>query len=116
MRQAIAVIAEIGVTSGVTIVVLGLTLAVVMEIARLLQLLDRRDDSGDSDDSDTGGGGGCRKEGPPDLPGGGGEPAWWPRFEREFADYVGREVYGRRVAQRARGLGLLAPTQRLRLR
>jgi hypothetical protein len=47
---------------------------------------DRRD--GGEGDSGPGGGGGPGRGGP-DHPGpGGGDPTWWPEFERQFAEYV----------------------------
>jgi hypothetical protein len=54
--------------------------------------------NGDKDDRDEGPGGGGGRGGPPspDRSGGdcpGGEPAWWPEFELQFAAYVaGRKV------------------------
>jgi hypothetical protein len=54
--------------------------------------------NGEKDDRDEGPGGGGGRGGPPspDRSGGdspAGEPAWWPEFELQFADYVAaREV------------------------
>ena len=44
--------------------------------------------SGEDDDGDSGsgGGGGRRRPGRPPRPGG--DPVWWPEFERQFAAYV----------------------------
>jgi hypothetical protein len=51
----------------------------------------RHDDG--PDDSDGGGGGGPGGGGPPpDPPTPPDGPAWWPEFEREFADYVANVV------------------------
>jgi hypothetical protein len=50
----------------------------------------RKGDAGD--DGQGGGGGGSQRRvppGPPPEPSGA-SPDWWPRFEREFADYVRR--------------------------
>jgi hypothetical protein len=43
---------------------------------------------GTDEDADpgSGGGGGPRLPGGPSQPGG--DPTWWPEFERQFADYV----------------------------
>jgi hypothetical protein len=40
----------------------------------------------DGDDSGSGGGGGPRRPTPPPQPGG--DPVWWPEFERQFAAHV----------------------------
>jgi hypothetical protein len=48
-------------------------------------------DHGGSDDEDGGpgwGGGGSRPSGPDGPREPGGEPAWWPEFERQFAAWV----------------------------
>jgi hypothetical protein len=67
----IAVIASIVVTAAVAITIAG------RRASRR-----RRDD----DDTDFRGGGGRRG---PDAPQGpAGDPAWWPEFERQFADYT----------------------------
>ena len=47
----------------------------------------------EDDDSGWGGGGGRRPDNPPEP---GGDPAWWPGFEREFAAYVAARSTGER--------------------
>ena len=43
-------------------------------------------------DSDDWGGGNKRREPPGPQGSGGGEPSWWPEFERAFAEYVRGEA------------------------
>jgi hypothetical protein len=59
----------------------------------LLRLLHWLESEGKAGESDAGAGGGGGKDRPPPWPpdeGGGLEPAWWPQFERQFAEHVGR--------------------------
>lgn len=46
--------------------------------------LPARIDDGESDDGDDGRGG----PGPPERPKPGGEPVWWPEFERQLREYT----------------------------
>lgn len=69
------------------VLVIGLGIAgMVAAIVRSPTASRPRDDG----DDDGGGGGGSRPRVPPDAPPepSGITPDWWPRFEREFADYV----------------------------
>ena len=52
----------------------------------LLARLARHSQEDDDGDSGSGGGGGPRRPTPPPRPGG--DPVWWPEFERQFAAYV----------------------------
>jgi hypothetical protein len=52
----------------------------------LLARRPRPSQEDDDGDSGSGGGGGRRRPTPPPQPGG--DPVWWPEFEREFAAYV----------------------------
>ena len=55
----------------------------------LVVVLGRLDGHDDADDSEPGdGNGGLPTGGPPWPCDSGGEPPWWPDFERQFADYV----------------------------
>lgn len=50
---------------------------------------------GHDDEQGSGGGGGSdRLPRPPLTPPGAGEPAWWPQFERDLAEYVSRRREG----------------------
>jgi hypothetical protein len=62
--------------------------ALIVALAALVLCLDGALGPPDNDD---GGGGGGSASGPRPDPGG--EPAWWPAFEREFRDYA--SAYGR---------------------
>jgi hypothetical protein len=57
----------------------GLAIGLLARRARPSQ----EDDDGDSG---SGGGGGPRRPTPPQQPGG--DPVWWPEFERQFAAHV----------------------------
>ena len=46
---------------------------------------------GSGGDDDHGDGGGGRRRPPPAPSRPGGDPVWWPEFEREFAAYAERE-------------------------
>jgi hypothetical protein len=95
-HRAMSEVAEmtaLGVTAATAIAVIALTVVAVALLIRLLRRLDLLDDSDDSDsESGSGdGGGNVHRNGPSDRSGGsGGEPLWWPRFEREFAEHVAR--------------------------
>ena len=82
------IIAEATLTAAFAVVVFGPTVIVLAHLSRILQRRERPDDT---DESDSGGGGGSRKDPRPKAPGGGGEPAWWPEFERQFAEHLARE-------------------------
>lgn len=56
-----------------------------------------RGDAGDGDVDGGDGGGGQRRNPPSPTGPAGGDPAWWPDFERQFASYVA----GRRAQQEA---------------
>jgi hypothetical protein len=68
-------------------------------LAGLARLI-RRDDPPEEPGSDADGGGGNQ---PPSGPGPkcGGDPAWWPEFEREFASYVAATESERRPSANA---------------
>jgi hypothetical protein len=61
-------------------------------LALLLRLIRELPDTPEteSEDEDGGGGGSKRPEPPGPADRGGGEPPWWPQFERDFAAYVDR--------------------------
>ena len=69
-----------------TAAAVGIVAATIVAFAWMVWRLagDRPDGTDDTDD--RGGGGNVRRD--PPGPGGSGGPAWWPAFEREFADYV----------------------------
>jgi hypothetical protein len=71
--------------------VFTLMLACIALAALIAAVLTSGDGDDPRHDDEQGGGGGsdrlpCRPLNPP----GAGEPAWWPQFERELADYVAR--------------------------
>jgi hypothetical protein len=69
---------------------LVVTAGVVGAATLLLRLLGWLDSGGESGESDGGGGGGGDDRPPQRPPDGDGdyEPAWWPEFERQFAEHV----------------------------
>jgi hypothetical protein len=74
-------------TIGIAIAAFAVTLGMVLLLARALRSIDR---AAEPDDDDTAPGDGGSKR-PPYRPSGpGGEPAWWPEFERQLAEYVTR--------------------------
>jgi hypothetical protein len=78
---------------------LGVIAFVLGGMVLLFRLLDYLDASGKDGGSGGGGPRGGEDRPPPHSPDEGGdfEPAWWPRFEREFADYVKRSRRRRRL-------------------
>jgi hypothetical protein len=65
----------------------------------LLRLLHWLESDGRHGQSNGGGGGGGGNDRPPRWPpdeGGGLEPAWWPQFERQFAEHLDRARLARR--------------------
>ena len=64
------------------------TLGVVIALTYLLRSINRASgpDDGEPGDDDGGGGRPRRRPEPPSDPGG--DPAWWPEFERELAQYM----------------------------
>jgi hypothetical protein len=77
------------VTVGLAIAVIAVTVGLLALLVRILGALDAGTALQDSTGSDPGpddGGGGDDRSGPPSDRGG--EPAWWPEFERELARYV----------------------------
>jgi len=80
------------------LICLGCAAAVLVLLARSR----RSDEPGSESDEDSGGGGSKRPERPSPSDSGG-EPSWWPQFERDLADYVHRiEAVGRRPNQPTR--------------
>ena len=65
------------------ILCLGCAVAILVRIARTSGRPD------EESDEDSGGGGNKRPE-RPSPSNSGGEPSWWPQFERDLADYVQR--------------------------
>src|SRR6188472_2586185 len=94
-----AMIAVLDVVLWIAIVlVLGLALAVLLWPARRLGRPDEPDSESDEDS-----GGGNKRPERPSPSNSGGEPSWWPQFERDLADYVHRiEAVGRRPNQPTR--------------
>jgi hypothetical protein len=79
------------------LICLGCAVAVLVLLAR-----SRRSDEPGSESDEDGGGGSKRPERPSPSDSGG-EPSWWPQFERDLADYVHRiEAVGRRPNQPTR--------------
>jgi hypothetical protein len=77
------------VTTALAAAIMCGTVGVVVLIARLLNAIDLADtDSEGEDGGDTGGGGGSGRPRKPEPPAGGNDPAWWPDFEAELADYI----------------------------
>jgi hypothetical protein len=63
----------------------------VFAITAILVVTPARHEHGDGRDGDSGpegGGGGPGGKGPDQPRPSGGDPVWWPEFERQFADYV----------------------------
>jgi hypothetical protein len=91
-----AYLAAVGVHGPSTADVVAVTLMVGLGLLAVLVTLiivfteppTDRSDGGDGDSGPGGGGGGPGGRGPdgPESPGG--DPVWWPEFERQFADYV----------------------------
>ena len=76
-------------TAGFVIALLALTVGMIALLLRVLRYIDLAVASAEADPDDGGGGGG--PEGRPPQPSEhGGEPAWWPEFERQLADWVAR--------------------------
>jgi hypothetical protein len=69
-------------TAGIVVAIFAATVAALVAIARLLAGLDRERRADDEAE--------CRAE-----PESGDEPAWWPDFERQFADYASPVVTDR---------------------
>lgn len=67
----------------VATIVVGGALAGLVHVVRRI---DPPDEHGPDTDDDRGGGTDRRPD--PRPRGGGGDPLWWPEFEREFASYV----------------------------
>jgi hypothetical protein len=76
-----------------------LTLACAALVTLIVAAARSKPDPGDrDDDAGSEGGGSDRLPGDSPLrPPGAGEPAWWPQFERDFADYAA----GRRLVSAA---------------
>jgi hypothetical protein len=68
---------------------LALTVGMIALLLRVLRYMDVAVGP-DEADPDAGGGGGGRAGRPPQPSDDGGEPAWWPEFERQLADLVAR--------------------------
>src|SRR4051812_46770093 len=67
----------------------SLILACIALVALIAAVLTRGDgDDPRHDDEQGGDGGSDRLPRRPLTPPGAGEPAWWPQFERDLADYV----------------------------
>jgi hypothetical protein len=80
------VILAVAIMAGIAIAVLAVLAGILALFERVLRYIDRGAGPDDSDPGEGGGGGGA---GPPgDPPGPGGDPAWWPEFERRFAEHV----------------------------
>jgi hypothetical protein len=67
------------------ILCIGCAVAVLVLLARR----SARPDDPDSE-SDEGGGGGNKRPERPRPSNSGGDPSWWPQFERDLADYIHR--------------------------
>jgi hypothetical protein len=63
---------------------------------RLLRWLDAGAGGGEADSGGGGGGSGDRPAEPPPDGDDGTHPAWWPQFERQFAEHVERSQPARR--------------------
>jgi hypothetical protein len=76
------------VTAGLATTVIVSTIALVALVVLALRAIDGESGPGGPDDTDpgSGGGGGNDRTGP--STGRGGDPAWWPEFEREFDRYA----------------------------
>jgi Mg/Co/Ni transporter MgtE len=65
-------------------VLTGLLVGIVVVLVVFVTVVAWWARRGGPDDPGDGGGGGGGRPPPPDPPG----PAWWPEFERDFAEYV----------------------------
>jgi hypothetical protein len=74
------------VTAGLATTVIASTIALVALVVLVLRAID--DESKGSDPGSDGRGGGNDRPRP--RPGRGGDPAWWPEFERELEQYAAR--------------------------
>jgi hypothetical protein len=72
------------VTAGLATTVIVSTIALVAVVVLALRAID-----GESGGTDPDGGGGGGNDRPRPRPDRGGDPAWWPEFEREFDRYAG---------------------------
>jgi hypothetical protein len=80
----------VAITSGLAVAALGGTVAMIAVTLRVLRCIDH---AVGPHEADAGGGDGeARLPQPPDL---GAEPAWWPDFERQLADYIARDARDR---------------------
>jgi hypothetical protein len=78
-------------TLGIALLVYAPTLGLVALLACVASMRDRRRNDADVSEDDSGsdgGGGNMRRRDRPPEPRGGGDPAWWPDFERAFDEYV----------------------------
>jgi hypothetical protein len=78
-------------TLGIALLVYAPALAIVAFLACVASLRVRRADDADVNEDDSGsddGGGNLPRRDLPPEPSGGGDPVWWPEFERAFAEYV----------------------------
>jgi hypothetical protein len=79
-------------TDGVVPVALMVGLCLIGVLLALMVVLTRpptdRQDGADGDSGPGGGGRGPGRGGRDGPPPAGGDPVWWPEFERQFADYV----------------------------
>jgi hypothetical protein len=84
------------VTAGLATTVIVSTIALVGLVVLALRAVDEESGPGGSEDtgpgSDGRGGGNDRPRPRPDR---GGDPAWWPEFERELERYAARRERGR---------------------
>ena len=81
------------VTGGIELAASAGALAMVALLACALRSIAREpgpDEPDPGTDDGGGGGGGLRRPKPPPDPGG--EPVWWPQFERDLEDYVDRRT------------------------
>jgi hypothetical protein len=79
-------ILRLALMGGLALAVLAMTVGMVALLVRVLRLIDLAAGPDESDPGPAGGSGGHGTPSRPSDPGG--EPAWWPEFERRLADHV----------------------------
>jgi hypothetical protein len=87
------------VTAGIATAAVAVTIGLVALIGRTLRAVDGESGPEESDGTDSGpGGGGGGSDRPGPRSDRGGDPAWWPEFERELTRYVARRERDRTPA------------------
>jgi hypothetical protein len=83
------------ITADLVITVIVLTIAFIAMAVLAMRSIDGDSGPEESDDPGSGGGGGGGGDRTGPSSGRGGDPAWWPEFERELHRYAARPGHDR---------------------